>query len=81
METKIESTAATSATSRTDSEVAVVTKEQYEQEKKYLVTMNMAKKLLEKGVISDEEYRQIDTKFQQKYGVTFSTLFTTIDLI
>ena len=81
MEIKIESTAATSATSRIDSEVAVVTKEQYEQEKKYLVTMNMAKKLLEKGVISDEEYRQIDTKFQQKYGVTFSTLFTTIDLI
>ena len=58
-----------------------MTKEQYEQEKKYLVTMNMAKKLLEKGVISDEEYRQIDTKFQQKYGVTFSTLFTIIDLI
>lgn len=58
-----------------------MTKEQYEQEKKYLVTMNMAKKLREKGVISDEEYRQIDTKFQQKYGITFSTLFTTIDLI
>lgn len=58
-----------------------MTKEQYEQEEKYLVTMNMAKKLREKGVISDEEYRQIDTKFQQKYGITFSTLFTTIDLI
>lgn len=58
-----------------------MTSEQFDNEKKYLVTMHLAKKLHQDGVVSDEDYRQIDTKFKEKYAITFSTLFTTIDLI
>lgn len=68
-------------TSKTDLEVDVMTKEQYENERKYQGTMAIADSLRRRGVISDEEYCQIDTKFQGKYKVKFSTLFTDIGLI
>ncbi len=58
-----------------------MTKEQMENEKHYQATMTVAKNLLKDGIISEEEYCQIDTKFKEQYGVTFSTLFTDIRLI
>lgn len=58
-----------------------MTKEQMENEKRYQATMTVAKNLLRDGIISEEEYCQIDTKFKEQYGVTFSTLFTDISLI
>ena len=76
-----ENTAAMSAISRIDSEVAIVTREQMENEKHYQATMTIAKNLLNEGIISEEEYCQIDTKFKEQYAVTFSTLFTDINLI
>ena len=75
------SIAAMNVTSLTDLEVAIVTKEQMENEKHYQATMTVAKNLLRDGIISEEEYCQIDTKFKEQYGVTFSTLFTDISLI
>lgn len=78
---KTGSIALTSAMSLTGSEVTVMTKEQMEKEKMYLTTMSIAKNLLNKGVISEEEYAQIDTNFQQKYAISLSTLFTDIRLI
>lgn len=68
-------------TSRIDSEVAVMTDVQIQNETMYLGTMSVAKRLLEKGIISENEYAQIDTNFQQKYGISLSTLFTDIRLI
>ena len=56
-------------------------KEQMEDEKCYLATMSIAKNLLKQGIISEEEYCQIDTKFKEHYAVSFSTLFTDINLI
>ena len=56
-------------------------KGQFDNEKKYLATMMMARKLLEQGTISEEEYCEIDTKYQKKYSVSLSTLFTDINLI
>ena len=58
-----------------------MTKEQMGKETAYQGTMMMAKNLLKQGLISEEEYCQIDTKFQEKYGVTFSSIFTDINLI
>lgn len=78
---KTESIAAMSVISQTDLEVAVMTKEQMERETMYQATMSIAKNLLSKGVISDEEYAQIDTNFRSKHGISLSTLFTDIRLI
>lgn len=70
-----------SVISLTGSGVIVMTKEQMEKEKMYLITMSIAKNLLNKGVISEEEYAQIDTNFRNKYAISLSTLFTDIRLI
>lgn len=70
-----------SAISSTDLEVAVMTDAQNQNEKIYLGTMAIARKLLEKDIISENEYAQIDTNFQQKYAISLSTLFTDIRLI
>lgn len=81
MAIRIESIAATSVISQTDLEVALMTNEQMEKENLYQATMSIAKNLLDKGVISEEEYAQIDTNFRNKYGISLSTLFTDIHLI
>lgn len=81
MAIRTESIAATSVISQTDLEVAAMTKEQMEKETMYQATMSIAKNLLGKGIISEEEYAQIDTNFRNKYGISLSTLFTDIHLI
>ena len=43
--------------------------------------MNIAKGLLESGVITKEEYAEIDTIMTGKYEPFFGTLFSEIDLI
>ena len=66
------------ATSGTGSEVARMSKEQMRQEKLYQVTMSMVRKMLAEGLITEEEYRQIDTMFLEKYRPLFGTLFSEI---
>ena len=78
---RTENTAVMPAISRTDSGVAAMTNEQIQNEKMYLGTMTTAKHLLKQGIISDEEYEQIDTNFRKKYDISLSTLFTDIHLI
>ena len=46
----------------------------------YQMTMSAARQMLEKGLISEEEYKQFDTKMQQKYRPIFGTLFSNINL-
>ena len=75
---RIESTAAMPATSSIGLEVAAVSKEQLTNEKLYQATMSMVRRMLEKGLISEEEYRQIDTMFLEKYRPVFGTLFSEI---
>ena len=58
-----------------------MTDKQMADEKMYIGTMTVAKKLLKQEIISDEEYEQIDTKFQEKYNASLYTLFTDIRLI
>ena len=55
-----------------------MSKEQLTNEKLYQVTMSMVRKMLAEGLITEEEYRQIDTMFLEKYRPVFGTLFSEI---
>ena len=60
--------------------VAQTTEEQIRTEKLYQATMNMATRMLLQGLISEEEYCQIDTIFLEKYRPVFGTLFSATPL-
>ena len=66
------------AISSIGSEVARMSKEQMKQEKLYQATMSMVRQMLAEGLISEKEYRQIDTMFLEKYRPLFGTLFSEI---
>ena len=48
----------------------------FQNEKLYQATMSMARRMLHDGLISEEEYRQIDTIFFEKYRPVFGALFS-----
>ena len=50
--------------------------DQFEREKLYQASMEMFKKMLEKGLITREEYEVIDTKMQEKYSLIIGTLLS-----
>lgn len=54
--------------------------EKAKKERVYLQTMSFAKRLLNEGIITKEQYDSFDTKMQQKYEPTFSTLLVDISL-
>ena len=60
--------------------VTAMSKEEFRNEKLYQTTMHLARKMLEEGIISEEEYRQIDTIFLEKYKPVFGTLFSDLSL-
>ena len=80
MVTATESIAATSAMWSIGSEVALMDKQEFRNEKLYQTTMIMARKMHSEGIISDKEYGQIDTIFREKYHPTLGTLFADISL-
>lgn len=41
----------------------------------YREAMSLAKKMLERGIISTEEYGKIDKIMTKKYGINSSTIF------
>jgi len=41
----------------------------------YRLTMSMAREMVNRGLISEEEYAIIDTIMTKKYGVTSCTIF------
>ena len=47
----------------------------------FQVTMHLAKKLLEQGVITPEEYVEFDTKMKEKYAPIIGDLFSDISLL
>ncbi len=57
-----------------------MSKEEFCNEKLYQTTMYLARKMLKEGIISQKEYRQIDTIFLEKYQPVFGTLFSDISL-
>lgn len=60
--------------------VVAMSREEFRNEKLYQTTMHLARKMLSEGIISEEEYRQIDTIFLEKYKPVFGTLFSDISL-
>lgn len=47
----------------------------------YQMTMTAARKMLEQGLITKEEYEHFDTTMQQKYAPVFGTLFSNLNLL
>ena len=76
-----ENTAATKVILQTALEVTAMNKEEFRNEKLYQSTMNIARKMLSEGIISEEEYCQIDTIFKEKYSPIFGTLFSDKEVI
>ncbi len=58
-----------------------MSKEEFKNEKLYQTTMHLVRKMLSEGINSEDEYRQIDTIFLEKYRPVFGTLFSDIRLI
>jgi len=52
-----------------------MTKEEFQNEKLYQTTMHIVRKLMQDGIISADEYSQIDAVFLKKYKPLFGTLF------
>ena len=50
--------------------------EQFEREKLYQATMNMFRAMLEKGIITEEQYNVVDTNMLQKYRPLLGSLFS-----
>ena len=74
------SIAVTNATSLTGLEVAAMSKEEFKNEKLYQTTMHLVRQMLSEGIISEDEYCQIDTIFLEKYQPVFGTLFSDFRL-
>jgi len=56
-------------------------KEQFRAERLYQISLSIAKSMLEKGTISEEEYTQIDTILLKKYRPILGTLLSGNPLI
>ena len=53
-----------------------MTKEQFRAERLYQMSLSVAKTMLQKGVVSEEEYKQIDTILLEKYRPILGTLLS-----
>lgn len=58
-----------------------MTQEQFERESHYRIAMTVANTMLSEGLISEVEYRVIDTIFIEKYLPPIGRLYTTKPLI
>ena len=67
-------TAPTPATLQIDLEVSAMSEEMFNAEKLYQATMTIAKSMLAKNLITEEEYSIIDTKMLEKYRPVFGSL-------
>lgn len=58
-----------------------MTDEQFRSEKMYQTTMHVFRKMLRKGLISPDEYREIDTIFTERYRPVFGALLIGNELL
>ena len=58
-----------------------MSREEGKREIVFQMTMSAARQMLEKELISEDEYKLFDTKMRQKYCPIFGTLFSNIDLL
>ena len=71
-------TAAGSVISNIEKVVAAMTKEQFRNEKLYQATMHLARKMVEQGILTEQEYREVDEIFLEKYKPVFGSIFSDI---
>lgn len=57
-----------------------MTKEQFEREKRYGAAVSVAKLMLSRGLVTEEEYRKIDTILRGKYRPIIGSLQAGITL-
>ena len=69
------SIAATSAISLTDSEVVLMSNEML-----YQTTMHLVRSMLEDGIITADEYTEMEAVFLEKYKPTLGVLFSSLSL-
>ena len=50
-----------------------------QKEAMYQVTISIVKKMFHSNLISEDEYRQIDTMFREKYEPKIGTLFVDLE--
>jgi len=62
-----------------DSE-AVMENSRFRDELLFQTSMNMAKTMLESGMITEQEYKEIQRKFTEKYNPLLGTLLSEIKL-
>ena len=75
-------TAPTNATSGTVSKAVMpVSEEQFRAERLYLMSLSVAESMLQKSIISEDEYSEIDTILLEKYRPTLGTLLAGKPLI
>ena len=53
-----------------------MTKQQFRAERLYQISLSVAKTMLRKGVVSEEEYKQINTILLEKYRPILGTLLS-----
>lgn len=58
-----------------------MSEDQFQNEMRYQTTMSLVRSMLEKGMISEEEYYEFDTIMLEKYHPVFGTLFSDIHLL
>jgi hypothetical protein len=51
-----------------------MTPEQFKREKNYQTALTIAKSMLERGLVTPEEYSSIDTTLREKYAPSLGTL-------
>jgi hypothetical protein len=80
---KAGSIAAMVATSPIDSEGSVIAMNDTYRSKleNYLASMLQAKRMLTMGILTSDDYAQIDTMMAKKYGISSCSLYRGIDLI
>lgn len=58
-----------------------VTKEYRTRLEQYLASMLQMKKMLSMGILTPDDYAQMDTILSEKYGISSCSLYRGIDLI
>lgn len=58
-----------------------MTEEEFENERRYEMLMYHVKRMLQSGIISEEEFLEIDTRYQQKYRPKSGGLLVRKDLL
>ena len=58
-----------------------MTPEEFDRERRYQTVMHFVRKMLDQGLISEEEYRQIDTKNRAKFRPVTGTLLSGKSLL